>query len=120
MYAIIKSGGKQYRVEQDAVVLVDRLEGNAGDKVELGEVLLYSDGKDVKLGSPLVDGVKIAAEIVEQVRGDKIIVFKKKRRQNYRRKNGHRQEMTQLKILSLGGASKKAKKSETTAEQGAE
>lgn len=120
MYAIIKSGGKQYRVEQDATVLVDKLDGNAGDKIELSDVLLFSDGKDVKLGAPLVDGVKISAEIVSQVRGDKIIVFKKKRRQNYRRKNGHRQEMTQIRILSLGGASaKKAKKSET-AEQGAE
>lgn len=118
MYAVIKSGGKQYRVEQDGTVLVDKLAGNPGDKVELSDVLLLSDGKEVKVGSPLVEGAKVSAEIVEQVRGDKIIVFKKKRRQNYRRKNGHRQEMTQLKILSLGGAAKKAKKSET-AEQGA-
>ncbi len=110
MFAIVKTGGKQYRVAKDDIIKVEKLEGAAGDKVELAEVLMTGDDKGVKVGSPLLDGTVVTAEILEQKRDDKIIIFKKKRRHNYRRKNGHRQSVTILKITEIGGAKKAATK----------
>jgi large subunit ribosomal protein L21 len=101
-YAVIKTGGKQYRVKSGDIINVEKLAGDAGDKVTLDQVLMLG-GDDVKVGAPLLDGATVEAEIVEQMRTPKIIVFKKRRRQNYRRKKGHRQEMTTLKINSING-----------------
>ncbi len=111
MYAVVKTGGKQYRVSKDDLIRIERLEGDAGEVVTLGEVLMIGDGADVKIGAPFIDGASVAGEIVEQTRGDKIIVFKKKRRKNYRRKAGHRQLLTVLKVTDiLTDGAKPAKK----------
>ncbi len=101
MYAVIRTGGKQYRVAADEVVTVDRLAGDKGAAVEFGEVLAVGGEGGLKLGAPVVAGAKVTASIVEQVKGDTILVFKKRRRQNSRRKNGHRQLMTKVKIESI-------------------
>jgi large subunit ribosomal protein L21 len=103
MYAVIKTGGKQYRVAENDMVTVERLQGTAGDKVMLDQVLAMGAGADLKIGTPLLAGAKVSAEIVEQTRGDKVIIFKKRRRQNSRRKNGHRQDLTVLKITGIAG-----------------
>lgn len=112
MYAVVKTGGKQYKVAANDILKVEKLEGQAGDTITLDEVLLVSDDKGVRAGAPLVDGVSVSAQILEQTKGDTIIVFKKKRRHQYRRRNGHRQLLTVLKILEIGasGAAPKAKK----------
>ncbi len=104
MFAVIKTGGKQYKVQKDDKLLVEKLEGNNGDKVTINEVLMVSDGKKATLGEPLVKGAKVEAKIVEQTRGSKIVVFKKKRRQNYRRKKGHRQDLTMIQITNIKAA----------------
>ncbi len=109
MYAVIKTGGKQYRVAKDDVIVVERLVGTAGDKIELDQVLMLDDGKGPTLGTPLVDGARVAATVLDQSRGDKIIVFKKKRRKNYRRTMGHRQDLTVLRITDILAKGKKAK-----------
>jgi len=101
MYAVIKTGGKQYRVEEGAIVRVEKLPGDAGTQVELGEVLLVGDGENVKVGQPTVAGAKVTGEIVRQFLGEKLLVFKFRRRKAYRRKNGHRQQYTALKITSI-------------------
>lgn len=112
MYAVIKTGGKQYKVAKDDIITVEKLEGEAGASVDIGDVLLVGDDKEQTVGAPLVEGATVAAEVVEQKRSAKIIVFKKKRRKNYRRKNGHRQEVTVLRITDIltGGKKKAAKK----------
>lgn len=102
MYAVIKTGGKQYRVEPGQKLRVEKLAGNPGDKVEFGEVLLLG-GDTPKIGQPLVSGAKVSAEILAQDRAKKIIVFKLRRRKNYRRKHGHRQPYTELKITGING-----------------
>jgi len=99
MFAVIKTGGKQYKVAQNDVILVEKLAAEAGSTVTLDEVLLVGD----KIGAPTVPGASVTALVVEQTKGDKIIVFKKKRRQNYRRKKGHRQELTVLRITDIAG-----------------
>ncbi len=104
MFAIVRTGGKQYRVAPGDKIVVEKLAGNAGDSVDLTDVLLAGDGSDLKS----TDGLIVAAEIVAQAKADKVTVFKKRRRHNYRRKRGHRQQHTILKILSIGG--KKAEK----------
>lgn len=109
MFAIVKTGGKQYRVAKDDIIKVEKLEGEAGAKVQL-DVLMTGDDKGVQVGSPLLDGTVVTAEILEQKRDKKIVVFKKKRRQNYRRKNGHRQSITVLKVLEIGAGKKAAAK----------
>lgn len=111
MYAVVKTGGKQYRVAKDDIIKIERLPGEPGDVVALGEVLLVANGGDVTIGAPFVDGASVAGEIVEQMRAKKIIVFKKRRRQNYRRTKGHRQQLTLLKVTDIltGGAKPKAK-----------
>ncbi|MEZ4365100.1 MAG: 50S ribosomal protein L21 [Kofleriaceae bacterium] len=100
MYAVIQTGGKQYRVEPGQTIVVEKLDGDTGAKVSFDEVLLVSsgDGADVKIGKPTLAGAKVAGEIVEQGRGDKLVVFKFRRRKNYVRKNGHRQYYTAVKI----------------------
>ena len=116
MYAVIRTGGKQYRVAADDVLDVERLSGEPGDKVEFVDVLLLGGGDgDPQIGAPLVSGAMVAAELVEQHRGEKIIIFKKKRRQNYRRKNGHRQELTKVRIVDIFANGVKMKKSEAKA-----
>ncbi|HIJ78227.1 MAG: 50S ribosomal protein L21 [Desulfobulbaceae bacterium] len=101
MYAIIRTGGKQYQVAAGERLRVEKLAGNVGDTIELSDVLLVADGDDVKVGQPVVDGAKVTARIVEQDKAKKVLVFKKKRRQGYRVKNGHRQEYTALEIKEI-------------------
>lgn len=102
MFAVIKTGGKQYTVRKDDLITVERLTGDAGDAVEIADVLMVGgEGATTAIGSPTVAGAKVTMEVVEQTRGDKIIVFKKKRRQNYRRKAGHRQDLTVLKVTDI-------------------
>lgn len=101
MYAVIRTGGKQYRVAQGDRLRVEKLPGNVGDTVTLNEVLLVGSGEGVKVGAPLVSGAKVEAKIVAQDRAKKIIVFKMKRRKNYRRKRGHRQPYTELRIKAI-------------------
>jgi len=115
MYAVVKTGGKQYRVAKDDVILVEKLAADVGDEIQLDDVMMVDDGKDPKIGAPLIDGAAVKAKVVDQTRGKKIIVFKKKRRHNYRRKNGHRQDLTVLRITNIlasgavrGAAPKKA------------
>jgi large subunit ribosomal protein L21 len=90
MYAVIQTGGKQYRVQPGDKVIIEKLAGDVGDALEFGEVLLVSDENSVAVGQPLIEGAKVTAEIVEHSRGDKLVVYKFKRRKNYRRRNGHR------------------------------
>ena len=102
MYAVIKTGGKQYRVSEGQLLRVEKLPGSAGDKVTFSEVLLLG-GDSPKVGRPLVTGASVAAEITGQARGKKVVVFKFRRRKNYRRKTGHRQPFTELKITGITG-----------------
>jgi len=106
MYAVVKTGGKQYRVEPGAVIKVERLDGEVGATIALDQVLMIGgdDGGEPKVGAPLIDGASVAAEVLEQNRAPKIIVFKKKRRKNYRRKRGHRQLQTVLRINDIAVA----------------
>ena len=101
MYAVVKTGGKQYRVSKDDILRVEKLDGDAGDLVTLDDVLMVGEGADITVGAPRVEGAAVAAEILEQGRNKKIIVFKKRRRQNYRRKAGHRQHVTILKVTEI-------------------
>lgn len=112
MFAVIKTGGKQYKVAANDLVRVEKLAGEAGDAITFENVLMVGAGADVTLGAPLVDGALVAGEVVEQFRDKKVIVFKKKRRQGYRRKNGHRQELTLVRITEIltGGAKPSGKK----------
>lgn len=111
MYAVVKTGGKQYRVTPNDLISVEKLSGSPGDVVELGQVLLIAGDAGIEVGSPLVAGATVAAEIVSHVRGDRIIIFKKRRRHHYRRRNGHRQDLTQVRITEiLTGGARPAKK----------
>jgi large subunit ribosomal protein L21 len=101
MFAVIRTGGKQYKVAKDDVIRVEKLEGEPGATVELTEVLAVGEGAETRTGTPLVSGAAVSATVVEQKKGEKIIIFKKRRRHNYRRKNGHRQLMTVLKITEI-------------------
>jgi large subunit ribosomal protein L21 len=101
MFAIIRTGGKQYKVAKDDVIAVEKLAGDPGATIDLAEVLMVGDGATVATGVPLLDGASVSATLVEHRRADKIIVFKKKRRHNYRRKNGHRQHQTVLRITEI-------------------
>ena len=100
MFAVIKTGGKQYKVAANDVIRVEKLAGEAGETVTLDQVLMVGD----KIGAPTVAGASVTATVVEQTRAEKVIIFKKKRRQNYRRKKGHRQELTVLRITNIAGA----------------
>ena len=112
MFAVIRTGGKQYTVAKNDVIAVERLEGEPGATIELGEVLLIGDGADVSAGTPLLAGASVSATLVEHRRADKIIVFKKKRRHNYRRKKGHRQHQTMLRITEIRSANGSAREEE--------
>ncbi len=101
MYAVIKTGGKQYKVAKDQIVIVEKLAAATGDSVAFDRVLLVGEDEKTTLGAPYVAGASVIAEVVEQGRGDKIIVFKKKRRKTYRRRNGHRQYETVLRITEI-------------------
>ena len=98
MFAVVRTGGKQYRVAAGDKIVVEKIEGDAGASITLGDVLLAGEGADLRS----VEGLTVAAEIVAQQKGEKVIVFKKRRRHNYRRRNGHRQNLTILKIVSVG------------------
>ncbi|HXF53182.1 MAG TPA: 50S ribosomal protein L21 [Hyphomicrobiaceae bacterium] len=104
MYAVIRTGGKQYRVSANDVLTLEKLEGEAGSKIEFTEVLMLGAGADVKVGKPTVPGAKVVAELLEQTRGPKLIAFKKRRRKNSRRKKGHRQDLTRVRITDIIGA----------------
>ncbi|MGA0545518.1 50S ribosomal protein L21 [Brevundimonas sp. VNH65] len=109
MYAVIKTGGKQYRVQPGDTIVVEKLAGEAGADVSLGEVLMLGGDKGVTLGAPLVEGATVAATLVETRKGEKIKIFKKTRRQGYRRTNGHRQPESVLRITGIEGAGESAK-----------
>ena len=104
MYAVIQSGGKQYKVEPGSTVFVEKLPGDAGDAVKFDEVLLISNDEAVHVGRPLVEGATVTGEIVEHGRGKKLVVFKFKRRKNYRLRNGHRQDYTEVRIPNVVSA----------------
>ncbi|WP_456431020.1 50S ribosomal protein L21 [Thermosulfuriphilus sp.] len=101
MYAIVRTGGKQYKVAPGEVIKVEKLPGEVGESVELTEILLVAEGEEVKIGQPLLESVRIKATILEQGRHPKVVVFKKKRRKNYKKKYGHRQPYTALKIEEI-------------------
>ena len=109
MFAVIKTGGKQYRVAADDVIRVETLAGEAGDAVKF-DVLMLGDGSEMKIGAPLVEGATVTGEIVEQTRDKKKIAFYKRRRHNSRRKRGHRQHITVIKITDIAGVASKPKR----------
>ena len=113
MYAVVKTGGKQYRVEKEDVVLVEKLKANDGDQLVLSDVLMVGDGKNVTLGTPLVNDAAVMAQVIRQTRGPKITMIYKRRRKNSRRKQGHKQDLTLLKIIDIaetGGSKLSPKK----------
>ncbi len=112
MFAIVRTGGKQYRVAAGDKIAVEKLAGEAGDTITLDDVLLAGEGADIKDAK----GLAVSAEIIAQTRGEKVIVFKKRRRHNYRRKNGHRQSLTLLRIVAIGGEAPKKKAAAKKAE----
>jgi large subunit ribosomal protein L21 len=105
MYAVVQTGGKQYRVSPGDTIEVEKLEGGIGDTVSLAPVLLTGQGSEVTIGNPHLPNTHVEAQIVDQKRGKKIIIFKHKRRKNYRRKQGHRQYLTSLKITGINASS---------------
>ena len=105
MFAIVRTGGKQYRVAAGDKIVVEKIDGEAGSSVKLSDVLLAGDGGELKS----VEGLIVSAEVIAQAQAEKVIIFKKRRRHNYRRKNGHRQQHTILKITAIGGEEKQAK-----------
>jgi large subunit ribosomal protein L21 len=111
MYAVIKTGGKQYRVAANDKILIEKLDGEAGDQVQFTEVLMVGNGADVAVGAPVVAGATVVGEIDKQARGPRLIIFKKRRRKHYRRRNGHRQDLTAVTITEIltGGAKPAAK-----------
>ena len=116
MFAVIRTGGKQYKVSKDDVITVERLVGDAGAKLEFTDVLAIGEGSDTTFGTPIVAGARVTAAVLEQAQGDKIIVFKKSRRKNYRRKRGHRQLLTVLRITDISADGKTAAKAPAKAE----
>jgi len=123
MYAVIRTGGKQYKVAPQDVLQIEKIEGAAGDPVNFSDVLMVAGEGAPAFGAPLVSGAAVSAEVVEQGRGPKVIIFKKKRRQNYRRKRGHRQELTTVRILEIltdGKAPAKAAKAKPAEASAAE
>ncbi|MDX2049967.1 MAG: 50S ribosomal protein L21 [Rickettsiaceae bacterium] len=102
MFAVITTGGKQYKVEPNRIIKVEKIEGEPGSEIEFNEILMIGEfSKPSIIGTPVIKGAAVKAKILEQIKTDKVLVFKKKRRQNYRRKNGHRQEMTSVQILDI-------------------
>lgn len=103
MYAVIKTGGKQYKVSEGEILKVEKITGNRGDVVSLDDVLLISKGEEIKVGTPTLEGAKVVGEILGQTKGSKVTVFKMKRRKGYRKKTGHRQNLTNLRIKEIVG-----------------
>jgi large subunit ribosomal protein L21 len=101
MYAVLATGGKQYRVQTGDILRIEKIAGEVGSSVAFDKVLLYSDGENLSIGKPVIENAKVHARVVEQDRGNKIIVFKFKRRKGYRKKQGHRQDYTAVKIDSI-------------------
>lgn len=101
MYAVIRTGGKQYKVQENQILKVEKLEGTEGSEIKFNDVLLYSDGETITMGNPVVENAVVRAHVVEQGRGRKQLVFKYKRRKGYRKMQGHRQQYTQIKIASI-------------------
>jgi len=101
MYAVLATGGKQYKVEQGDILRIEKIPGDVGASVSFDKVLMFSDGENIRVGTPLLDGISVSGHIVEQDKAKKILVFKYKRRKNYRRKQGHRQPFTAVKIDSI-------------------
>ncbi len=101
MYAIIRDRGMQYRVEKGQVLTVDLLEADSGSTIELGEVLLVGDGENTRVGSPLLSGAKVQAEVIGEKKGDKIVIFRYRNKKRYRRRTGHRQRYTQIRISDI-------------------
>jgi large subunit ribosomal protein L21 len=128
MFAVIRTGGKQYKVAPDDVIAIERITGEPGAEIELGEVLMLGDGKSLTMGTPLVDGARVAATVLDQGKGEKVLIFKKKRRQGYHRTRGHRQFQTVLRITEIlaAGQSRSAaaapakRKKQAAAAEGAE
>jgi large subunit ribosomal protein L21 len=109
MYALVKTGGKQYRVSKDDTILVERLSAKEGEQVILDNIVMLGDGDKLTIGTPLVDGAGVSAKVVRQTRGPKIIIFRRKRRKNHRRTKGHRQDLTLLKIIDIAEDAKSLK-----------
>jgi large subunit ribosomal protein L21 len=109
MYALVKTGGKQYRVAKDDTILVERLAATEGEQVILNDVVMLGDGDKVTIGTPLVNGAAVSATVMRQTRGPKIIIFRRKRRKNHRRTQGHRQDLTLLKINDIAEDASKLK-----------
>ena len=103
MYAVVKTGGKQYRVSAGEKLKVEQIAADVGSEIVLGEVLVVADGEAIRLGTPLVDGASVTAKVVSHGRGDKIRIFKMRRRKHYRKTQGHRQNYTELEILGIAG-----------------
>lgn len=122
MFAVIKTGGKQYRVAANDVLTIEKLSGDAGAKIEFTEVLMVGVGADATIGAPFVEGAVVTAEVVEHGRAKKVIAFKKRRRQNSKRSRGHRQHNMTVRIIDIAGAgkAKKASKKSEAAEAAAE
>ena len=108
MYAVVKTGGKQYRVTKDDTILVEKLDADEGQTVTLSDVMLLGDGDKVTVGTPVVPDASVEAQVVSQTRGPKIIIFRRKRRKNHRRTQGHRQDLTLLKVTDINTSGKKA------------
>ena len=117
MYAVIETGGKQYRVQEGDVFSVEKLSVEAGDKVTLDKVLILNDDKTVKVGTPYVDGAKVETTVVENGKGEKVIIFKYKAKKDYRKKQGHRQPYTMLKVESISAKAPRAKKATKASEE---
>ena len=119
MYAIVEMAGQQFKVAKDQKVYVHRLQGEEGDKITFDKVLLLEDGDNVTIGAPVIEGAAVEAKVVKHLKGDKVIVFKKKRRKGYQKKNGHRQYLTEIVVESiLAKGAKKAAPSKAKAELG--
>ena len=110
MYAVVKTGGKQYRVAKDDTILVEKLEADEGAQITLDEVMMLGDGETVTVGRPTVANASVEAQVVSQTRGPKILIFRRKRRKNHRRLQGHRQDLTLLKITDISTSAKAASK----------
>ena len=117
MYALVKTGGKQYRVSKDDTILVERVSAEEGEQIILSDIVMLGDGDKIKIGTPRVDGAGVSATVVRQTRGPKIIIFRRKRRKNHRRTQGHRQDLTLLKINEIAENAKDLKTTKPAAKE---
>ena len=120
MYALVKTGGKQYRVSKDDTILVERLPAEEGEQIILSDIVMLGDGDKIMIGTPRVEGAGVIATVMRQTRGPKIIIFRRKRRKNHRRIQGHRQDLTLLKILDISPDGKAVAKKPVKADSAAE